>query len=104
MGIAISTLASLVRPFQRLLRRAIGSHSPLRANCSRPALHTVAGRAHVAWPPATAAMAQRRPLRVLRVLDAGQTPSSAGRMVISGRLADVCAELDRLASLEAAAA
>jgi hypothetical protein len=32
----------------------------------------------------------------------GQRGSSAGgRMVISGRMADVCAELDRLAALEA---
>ena len=35
----------------------------------------------------------RRPLRVVR---------SSGRIVISGRMADVCAELDRLAALEAA--
>ena len=34
----------------------------------------------------------RRPLRVVH--------SAQGRMVISGRLADVCAELDRLAALE----
>ncbi len=33
----------------------------------------------------------RRPLRVVR---------SSGRLVISGRMADVCAELDRLAALE----
>ena len=38
-----------------------------------------------------------RPLRVLRVLDAGSPRHIAGRMVISGRMADVCAELDRLA-------
>ena len=45
-----------------------------------------------------------RPLRVVRVLDAvASQSSSAGRMVISGRMADVCAELDRLAALEAAA-
>jgi len=29
-----------------------------------------------------------------------QNRHSAGRMVISGRMADVCAELDRLAELE----
>ena len=40
-------------------------------------------------------------LRVMRVLEAGQAPSSVGRMVISGRMADVCAELDRLAAREA---
>lgn len=41
-----------------------------------------------------------RPLRVLRVVEAGQTSSLAGRLVISGRMADVCAELDRLATFE----
>ena len=46
----------------------------------------------------------RRPLRVVRVVDAGHTRDGAGRMVISGRLADVCAELDRLAEREAQAA
>ena len=41
-------------------------------------------------------LAQRRPLRVVRIIEAGQTPMQVGRMVISGRMADVCAELDRL--------
>ena len=41
------------------------------------------------------------PLRVVRILDAGLAPQGPGRMVISGRMADVCAELDRLASREA---
>lgn len=36
------------------------------------------------------------PLRVVRVKDVN--PQMAGRMVISGRMADVCAELDRLAA------
>ena len=43
----------------------------------------------------------RRPLRVVRVMEAGQIPSQAGRMVISGHMADVCAELERLAEHEA---
>lgn len=43
-----------------------------------------------------------KPLRVVRVLEAGQAQSSVGRMVISGRMADVCAELDRLAARETA--
>ena len=42
-----------------------------------------------------------KPLRVVRVLEPSAPRSTAGRMVISGRLADVCAELDRLAALEA---
>jgi hypothetical protein len=45
---------------------------------------------------------QRRPLRVVRIMEAGQAPSQIGRMVISGCMADVCAELDRLAAFEAA--
>jgi hypothetical protein len=40
------------------------------------------------------------PLRIARVMEAQQNRQSAGRMVISGRMADVCAELDRLAELE----
>lgn len=42
------------------------------------------------------------PLRVVRVVESGQARTSVGRMVISGRMADVCAELDRLAACEAA--
>ena len=43
-----------------------------------------------------------KPLRVVRVLESGQPRSDVGRMVISGRMADVCAELDRLAACETA--
>lgn len=42
-----------------------------------------------------------RPLRVLQVRDHNAPRSSVGRMVISGSMADVCAELDRLAAREA---
>lgn len=42
-------------------------------------------------------------LRVIRESDSAIRPDCAGRMVISGRMADVCAELDRMA-LRAAAA
>ena len=42
-----------------------------------------------------------KPLRVLRVVEPSAPRAVAGRMVISGRLADVCAELDRLAAAEA---
>lgn len=36
------------------------------------------------------------PLRVVRELDAALDVGCAGRMVISGRMADICAELDRM--------
>ena len=44
----------------------------------------------------------RRPLRVVRILESGQSRAHVGRMLISGHIADVCAELDRLAAREAA--
>ena len=52
--------------------------------------------------PEQALQSTRRPLplRVARVMEAQHHRSQAGRMVISGRMADVCAELDRLAELE----
>jgi hypothetical protein len=52
--------------------------------------------------PAQALQSTRRPLplRVARVMEAHHNRKNAGRMVISGRMADVCAELDRMAELE----
>ena len=44
-----------------------------------------------------------RRLKVVREFDAGIGPSCAGRMVISGRMADVCAELDRMTQKETVA-
>jgi len=46
-------------------------------------------RAAQPWPSAA--------LRVVREADAAISPDCAGRMIISGRMADVCAELDRMA-------
>jgi hypothetical protein len=56
------------------------------------------------YAPATPqhAMPAPMPLRVFRVVEKDQPRSCSGRMVISGRMADVCAELDRLAAKEAA--
>lgn len=42
----------------------------------------------------------KKPLRVSRVLEAHGNKNSVGRMVISGSMKDVCAELDRLVMLE----
>ncbi len=41
-------------------------------------------------------------LKVVREFDSAVGPACAGRMVISGRMADVCAELERMAQREAA--
>jgi hypothetical protein len=42
-----------------------------------------------------------RAIRMIRMVEPGQKSTSTGRMVISGRMADVCAELDRLVAREA---
>jgi hypothetical protein len=58
-------------------------------------------RVTVRQPLPARALAPAKPLRVLRVVEPSAPRAVAGRMVISGRLADVCAELDRLAAQEA---
>ena len=52
-------------------------------------------------PPTAMRPISTRPLRVRHVMDSA-SPRTSGRLVISGRMADVCAELDRLAAREAA--
>jgi hypothetical protein len=104
MALTMFTLAGLLRPL-RLMWQAV-ARPPQQASFQhvprhRNGLHSLAGHGHVAWPPAGR---DRRPLRVLRVVDAGHASTTAGRMVISGRMADVCAELERLAAMETTAA
>ena len=62
-----------------------------------------ANQPHMPRPTAPAVLsAPNKPLRVVRVAEDGHvSPSSAGHMVMSGRMADICAELDRLVHLEA---
>ena len=54
-------------------------------------------------PSARVATARRPALRVVRIVESGQAAAHTGRLVISGRMADVCAELERMAEQEAAA-
>jgi hypothetical protein len=64
---------------------------------------TMAARSTGAGAVATRNLAEKAmPLRVLRVVESGMPRCSTGRLVISGRMADVCAELDRLVEREAA--
>ena len=95
MGIALLSLAELASPLQSLLARLASPRrrSPLRYVTVHPACGS--RKSPGARPPAPRATA----LRVVRMADSG-APRGA-RVVISGRMADVCAELDRLAALEA---
>ena len=110
MGITFLTFSGLLAPFQQLVGWL--ATAPARGPARQRFGHAVAvpltsGPSSPAWGPARRAAGvahSRRPmraLRVLRVIDDCHPPASAGRMVISGRMADVCAELDRLAAQEA---
>jgi len=103
MGIALLTIADLFTPLQSLAHRWMPvrrRHDDLSGG-----LRYVAVRPSCARPGADAQAAAQpaRPLRVVRVVDTPRCAAPAGGLVISGRMADVCAELDRLAALEAAA-
>ena len=98
MAIALFTFQDLLAPLQ-----AFGTWlwSPLAPTRRAPAGMPCAVRSvrRPSQPPRPV-----RPIvRVVRVVEGTQAPTAAGRMVITGRMADVCAELDRLAALETAA-
>jgi hypothetical protein len=77
-----SLFSSLLSCFRSLLPRKAGVPTMHSLRASSSGMHP--GR------PSCGSFS-RRPLRVVR---------SSSRLVISGRMADVCAELDRLAAME----
>jgi hypothetical protein len=89
-----------------------GVRMPVRANASASAQmmqNPHAGRTadpRTAYPRSKAHVSARpiHRVRVVRNVDASLPADRAGRMVVSGRFADVCAELDKLASTEMQAA
>ncbi|MBI2725310.1 MAG: hypothetical protein HYX42_03580 [Polaromonas sp.] len=91
------TNSKAIRPISSGATRAMDKAS-WRATASVVAAQT----GHDAEKSALRPAAPNR-LRVLRAFDPGIAPSCAGRMVISGRMADVCAELDRMTKKEASA-
>ncbi|WP_295954281.1 hypothetical protein [Rhodoferax sp.] len=117
MGIASFSPTGLLGSFQGLVGWLTASAPHKRAQrptqASRPAAAWTPNCANhpstvPAWPTRPSCntpppAAPRRPVRVLRVIDTPQSAASAGRMRISGRMADVCAELDRMAALESTA-
>ncbi len=109
----LQALAALWVPAQPAVHAAPASPVPafrrLAANDASATKNIAAGpRTTGAGAPKQCQGASRtaapRRLKVVREFEAGISPSCAGRMVISGRMADVCAELDRMAQREAAVA
>ena len=102
MGIALLALSGL---FKNL--RPFTSGTPIQALPKRQPV-----RPHPEWAVRSTPCAmpshgktqpaKRQPsLRVVHVHETGQSAAGSGRLVISGRMADVCAELDRLVAMEA---
>ena len=107
MGIAFFTFGGMFSPLHSLMgwlgRRP--RHADASAQARLAPKHAQASWARAVRPAVLARPCEkaRRPLRVVRVIDTAGATTHAGRMFISGRMADVCAELDRLAALEARA-
>lgn len=110
MSIALFAAPGILAPLQGIWRWFLPATTPSRSThvgsdvrTSEVVRHSIKHHDGCA-PVATQGQAinpAHRPLRILRVLEADQAPANVGRMVISGRMADVCAELDRLAACEA---
>jgi hypothetical protein len=114
MGIALLAIADIWMPLQSLANRLMTARrsSSSRRRDRLDATESSAGLRYVAVRPACTARsggtapsetaAPARPLRVVCVVDGKGQQRNNNRVRISGRMADVCAELDRLAALEAA--
>ena len=107
MGIALFSVASIVSsvgtwlnpPRATIHRPGAGLRASTRITPAQWAHRSVSGKsAGLRTGPQRLAAT---PLRVVRLSEAGAAPECAGRMRISGRMADVCAELDRLIAKEA---
>jgi hypothetical protein len=110
MGIALLAFSGLFQGLSHFTRAAPWLAKPQRTNAYLRPVWTCrpvcAPSVLKATPPTSCARtaATTPALRILRVTESDQRVKGAGRMVISGRMADVCAELDRLAAIEAAQA
>lgn len=107
MGIALFSFSSVLDQMSTWVNK-----KPAKAACIRPALRVQRRVTPQAWARNTFIggsnglllndnLAAPQPLRVVRLSEADTITEGSGRMRISGRMADVCAELDRLAAKEA---
>lgn len=82
------------------------SHKPAEASASTRPANTAARNTRfmpARQSPSMVAVRQRPSLlRVIHIMEPGPAAAPAGRLLMSGRMADVCAELDRMVEREAA--
>ncbi|WP_395011886.1 hypothetical protein [Undibacterium sp.] len=116
----MNPLSLLIAPLQSIVLffapHAVGTkplgmrsfvRSPVPSTAPSAAPHAAPGSAVLRTSrityPSTMPHISAKPIhrvRVVRNIDTALPADRAGRMVVSGRFADVCAELDRLASME----
>jgi hypothetical protein len=114
----MNLLSLLIAPLQAVVLffaphagafKPTGARVPLRTQASAPISRLVgatpSGAARVSrmtypQPRQTVVAQPIHRVRVVRNVDSSLPADRAGRMVVSGRFADVCAELDRLAAIE----
>ncbi len=97
----IQALVALFMPAQSA--SAIASRRAKQAmlcHTTGTSLRLNGGQTELTGGPITAKQSSMSRLKIVREFEPGIAPSAAGRMVISGRMADVCAELDRMAQGE----
>ena len=93
----IQALAALFVPAQSVVAHTRPAVSPAMAYRASADSHKMIQRADAepARKSLPAAPVQR--LKIVRQFEPGANRSYAGRLVISGRMSDVCAELERMA-------
>ncbi len=112
LSMVLAPLHALIGLFMPLQSASATLRHPPKQDAVQEAIRTRAfhvARRRLATPnkasailatPARPASCSR--LKIVRAFEPGVSPSCAGRMVITGRMSDVCAELDRMAQREAA--
>lgn len=97
----LTTVLMPVRRAKRSRRSSLNSEQMVLPFASDASPAKVAVSAAIPPRKPSPRTSMRGGLRIVRVFDAAVSPSCAGRMVISGRMADVCAELERMSQAHA---
>ena len=97
-----ATFLTLMRQLSTKDGRSFLRQASIQPDGLRRTTHSPVLRTQAASASRNSAALNFRAVRMVRVVEAGQSRSNAGRMVISGRMADVCAELDRMVARESA--
>jgi len=92
-SLALPRIGATARTFVEPASCARPGAAPLRTSRLEPARHATMS----ATPRQARAM-----LRVVHIVESDQAPASSGRIVMCGRMADVCDELDRMVERESA--